>query len=264
MRRVLAGLVVLCQLGLGASGALASTGNALQPWPAGSNPPSNYPSKPGTEIGSAATPLPQACSSAPTGSTCVNAAVYYLDKARARLGQPAYKLPADFVKLGAVKEDFILTNLDRTLYKLPPIPGLTRALDQDALTTGVDNGSGADPHPTGPNIQSYTANWAGAFYNLPLAYEAWMFDDGYGSFNADCTSPSDPGCWGHRHDILWEFTSYGTGPLAMGAAGVKGRGYAMLIVRGASSAYKPKYNYTWKQAQKDGAGSHTYKVSQPS
>src|SRR5690242_14635284 len=39
------------------------------------NPPSNF--KPG--------PLPSTCASAPTGARCINAAVYYLDQARARL-----------------------------------------------------------------------------------------------------------------------------------------------------------------------------------
>jgi hypothetical protein len=66
----------------------------------------------------------------------------------------------------------------------------------------------------------------------------------------------DPsGCWGHRHDILWQF---GPGALAMGAAvGPDSSGkpaYTMLLMQG-SPSYTPVFTYTWNQAVADGAGS---------
>jgi hypothetical protein len=204
--------------------------------------------------------LPYACSVSATSRACVNAVVYFLDQARARLNKPAYQLPADFASLTAVRQAFILTNLDRLAYKLPPIVGLTAALGHDSLN-GVYSDS--DPSASDPNIAGTTSNWAGSFANMALAYEAWMYDDGYGSGNIDCTSAAAPGCWGHRHDVL---TSFPAGKTAMGAAVGKDAhgaiGYAMLLAVGRVT-YRPTYIYTWAQAVKDGAGTHLYKVSKP-
>src|SRR5438445_624555 len=82
--------------------------------------------------------------------------------------------------------------------------------------------------------------WPCGFPNLPLAYEAWMYDDGPGSGNLDCPRAGASGCWGHRHDILWDFGPGGA--LAMGAAAgtdPSGQsGFAMLLVQG-DSTYHP-------------------------
>jgi hypothetical protein len=239
--------------GLLAVGALALVfvASASASW-AGSDPVQNYP------IGK----LPPACSTAPTGKTCVNAAIYYLDRVRATLLQPAYKLPADFPSLTPVQQMFILTNLDRVQYGLPPIPGLTDQLNNDALTTGV--AMATDPHPSASNLSGWRGNWAAGYANAPIAYEAWMYDDGLGSDNIDCTESDYSGCWGHRHDILWQFDSGSV--LAMGAAAGRGpqggRAYAMLLVSG-DSAYQPAYTYTWSQAVADGAGTNTYDPGVP-
>lgn len=209
---------------------------------AGSDPSSNF------SVG----PLPSACQASPTGTVCIAASVNYLDQARASLGQPPYALPADFASLSPAQQALILTNSDRVLYSLPPITGLTDALDQDASAGAV---SDSDPQPSTSDWYGYTANASWGDANMVLAYEGWMYDDGPGSDNVDCT-PSDPsGCWGHRHDILWQF---GPGALAMGAAAGSDSGgnpsYTMLLMQG-SPAYDPSYTYTWAQALADGAGS---------
>lgn len=222
------------------SGLLASA--ALADGPVGTDPSSNY------DISS----LPASCDSDPTGADCINAAIGYLDQARASLGQPAYALPRDFVSMSPVQQTFVLTNLDRMLYGLPPIPGLTARLNQDAAA-GVQSDS--DPQPSDPNWMAYTSNWAGGYDNVVIAYEVWMYDDGPNSDNLDCTSSNPSGCWGHRHDILWQFD--GSGPLEMGAAvgqdSSGSPGYTMLIEKAASGA-NPVYTYTWAQAVADGAG----------
>lgn len=241
-----------CFVGL----AIAACVLAPSAW-ASSDPSANYP--PG--------PMPAACSTAPTGATCVNAAVYYLDQARASLGQPPYALPADFTSLSAPEQTLILTNLDRILYGLTPITGLTADLNNDSYTSGVQ--AGADPSPSSTaGLNLWTANWAGGYPNMALAYEGWMYDDGPGSGNLDCTSSGDPGCWGHRHDILVQTTAGDL--LAMGAAAGAGPnsvpGYAMLIVGGCGTcnpAYTPTYTYTWSQAVADGAGTNTYDPGLP-
>ena len=210
--------------------------------PVGTDPSSNF--APGAP--------PPTCDTDPTGAVCEAAAVQYLDQARANLGQPPYQLPTNFIGLPPEDQALVLTNLDRLQFGLPPIPGLTQALNQDAAG-GVH--ADGDPTTSDPAIDSYTSNWAGGYANLPLAYGAWMYDDGPGSDNIDCSSANPGGCWGHRHDVLWDFGP--GGPLAIGAAsGPDSRGaqgYAMLLVRG-GSAYHPTYTYTWNQAVAAGAG----------
>jgi hypothetical protein len=218
-------------------------GAALASGPAGADPSSNY------AIGA----MPRACETAPTGSVCIAAAVTYLDQARANLGQPPYSLPADFASLSPGQQALILTNEDRVLYNLPPVSGLTNALDQDAAA-GVATDS--DPEPSSSDDwYGFTSNAAWGDVNMVAAYEGWMYDDGPGSDNVDCTSSDASGCWGHRHDILWGF---GPGTLAMGAAsGTDSSGnpaYTMLLMQG-SPAYNPVFTYTWAQALADGAGS---------
>jgi hypothetical protein len=196
--------------------------------------------------------LPMDCGTDPTGTVCTDTAVSILNQARATMGEPAYVLPADFDSLSPVQQLFILTNDDRTLYGLPPIPGLTDQLNQDAAT-GIQSDS--DPWPSGGSWMAYTSNWAGGFANAALAYDGWMYADGPNSGNLDCTDTDPSGCWGHRHDVLWEFE--GDGPVAMGAAvgtdpgGM--RSFTMLLVEG-NQGYQPHYSYTWAQAVADGAG----------
>src|SRR4051794_30455068 len=81
--------------------------------------------------------LPSSCHSAPTGKECIDAAVYYLDKARSRNHLPPYALPTDFASLSPPRQMFVLVNLDRIAYGLAPFPGMTSALNRDALGSGV-------------------------------------------------------------------------------------------------------------------------------
>ncbi len=236
---------------LAAAMLLLAGAGARADGPAGADPANNDP------LG----PMPSSCATQPDGSSCVNAAVFYLDRARARLGQPPYDVPSDFVSLAPDQQALVLTNLDRTLYGLPAITGLTAALDGDAAQ-GVQADS--DPSSSDPHFSSYAANWAGGYPNLPAAYEVWMYDDGPGSGNLACTSTDTSGCWGHRHDVLWSFG--GSGFLAMGAAaGLDPQGNpgeAMLLGEGDGS-YTPSYTYTWFQAQADGAGTNAYDPGSP-
>ena len=168
-------------------------GTALADGHAGPDPGSNF----------RASPLPGVCQTAPTGARCLNAGVYYLDQARARLHQGPYKLPRNFARLAPGRQVLILSNLDRGLYHLAPITGLTDALDRVAMGGRAgDPGVRADGDPNlgAPGVET-TSNWAGSFPNIVLAYEAWMYDDGPGSANLDCTPSNHAGCWGHRHDI---------------------------------------------------------------
>jgi len=235
------GLVVVGAL------ALVFASVAAADW-AGADPPKNTP------LGN----LPSSCATVPTGKRCIDAGVHYLDRARAAVGLPPYALPADFPSLSPARQMFILTNLDRIAYGLAPIPGLTAELSHDALVSGVWRAD--DPYPSNASgIDTWWPGWAGAFYNVPMAYEAWVWDDGLGAKNPRCTPTDHSRCWGHRHSVLWKFGA--TDVLAMGAAAGRDsshhRGYAYLFV-GGKPGYAAKYSYTWSKAVADGAGTNTY------
>src|SRR5437763_12018502 len=107
--------------------------------PVGADPSSNF--APG--------PQPLICDTDPRGAVCLAGAIQYLDQARANLGQAPYQLPTNFVSLTPEEQALVLTNLDRILYGLPPMPGLTAALNQDAAG-GVRSDN--DPQASDPRI----------------------------------------------------------------------------------------------------------------
>lgn len=194
--------------------------------------------------------LPDVCFNYAKGPVCENAVIYYLDQARQTMGLSPYALPADFTSLAPEEQLFILTDLDRVAYGITPITGLTAALDNDAATS-----PGADPSPSDPNFTSWASSFDGGGPNAETAYNDWVYNDGLGSANADCT-PSDPGgCWGHRHVVFWDVDN-SAGPSAMGAAQI-GDVHRMIVGAG-NASYAPTYSYTWAQAQADGAGTNVY------
>ena len=227
---------------------LVVVASALANW-GGSDPPTNTPIR----------ILPSSCKTAPTGKECIDVGVWYLDRARAKVGLPAYALPANFPSLSPTRQMFILVNLDRIKYGLPPIPGMTGPLNHDALVSGVWKAD--DPHPSNTaGLTTWWPGWAGAFSNAPMAYETWVWNDGLGAQNPRYTPSDHSRCWGHRHSVLWKFG--GGSVLAMGLAAGRdsrhhARGYAYIFV-GGGAGFTPTYTYTWKQAVEAGAGTNTY------
>ncbi len=158
-------------------------------------------------------------------------------------------MPASFYGLSADRQLLILTDLDRLDYRITPVYGLNTNLTEAAQAGVAEHGDPRTPTAGGP-WRGFGSDWAST--GALIAYYLWMYDDGYGSSNRDCSSPSAPGCWGHRRVILGEAVSL-PNPQLMGAAtGAAARnGGSALIVsdNGGTSAY-----YTWSEAQKEGAG----------
>ena len=98
---------------------------------------------------------------------------------------------------------------------------------------------------------------------MAAAYQAWLYDDGAGSGNVDCTTSHPSGCWGHRHDVLWGFAESGAPApvLVMGAAELHTTQTMLITARYAAGT--PHMIYTWAQARADGAGRHAYRVNAP-
>jgi hypothetical protein len=153
----------------------------------------------------------QACFTQPSSQACATDALGDLNAARVAEGVMPMVLPGDWGSLTIPQQLLVLSDLERVDRGLVPIEGLTANLNADAQT-GADTDN--DPDISNTYGDSATGNWEGGYVSPLLSDFAWMYDDGYGSGNLDCTSPSDANCWGHRHDILWDFTE----PAVMGAA----------------------------------------------
>ena len=78
----------------------------------------------------------------------------------------------------------------------------------------AQSAAAADSDPNGPSGKTWGSNWAGGEASALLADYDWMYDDGPGSPNMDCTNAVANGCWDHRRNVLG---NYGPRP-AMGAA----------------------------------------------
>jgi hypothetical protein len=193
--------------------------------------------------------LPSSCVQE-ASAACEEWVMSRLDAARAELGLASYRVPADFVSLPAAKQIFILSNLDRVSNGATPIPGLNSALDSAALA-GVD--AEDDPRPPSEEApwEGFASDWADA---APLeSYFMWMYDDGYGGPNLDCSTPSAHGCWGHRRVILGEGISFPDGEVMGVASGTSRSGETGSALIISSHAGASTY-YTWTDAQDEGAG----------
>ncbi|MHB1821495.1 MAG: hypothetical protein ACYCTL_02780 [Acidimicrobiales bacterium] len=155
------------------------------------------------------------CSSASLDESqvCTQATLQAIANARAMEGLAPMTLPADWYSLTPSEQLFVATDLERTVRGLPPLSAMATVLDQAAAGGAAGN---SDPvPPPGFPASMWTSNWAGGMGSPLEAVYLWMYDDGPGSPNADCMRAGDPGCWGHRDDILANFAC---NPCVMGAA----------------------------------------------
>ena len=134
-----------------------------------------------------------------------------INEARATEGVGPMVLPTNYESMSEPEQILTVTNLERTARGLIPASGLSASLDTIASVAAAAD---LDPDPLNIAGDAMGSNWAGGMADPLLVDFNWMYDDGYGSTNLDCTSPTDPGCWVHRDNILFPFDA----PLAFGAA----------------------------------------------
>lgn len=140
--------------------------------------------------------------------TCDGRVLGDIAVARRSEGLAPMSLPGDFAALAAPLQLLALVDLERVDHGLPPAIGLTRRLDARA-----QEGAKVEQDPFGPDGYSWGSNWAAGASSTVFDDFSWMYDDGAGSGNLDCAAPGDPGCWGHRENILGSYRA----PIAMGA-----------------------------------------------
>ena len=240
--------------GLFSFGAAPFLGSLVSPAVATSpsldNPGANVPPSPN---------FLNACYPHNTGSTCTSQVIQATTNARAGEGLGAMALPSNFNSLTPAEQMFVITDIERVDRGLPPFVGLVSTFSSDALAGAQAN---TDPDPTqvpaGLHLVAWASNWAENGNPLGSNY-FWMYDDGVGSGNIDCTAAGQPGCWGHRDNIL-SLTGYQQqygGTLLMGAGEAYGttstnwESDAELLVL--ATGPLPALSYTWSQAVAAGA-----------
>lgn len=148
-----------------------------------------------------------------SNDSCDKAALVDFDKVRHQEGLGRMVLPHDFDRLGVPSQLMAITNIERVDRGLPAFAGRSGALDK--LAQGGAN------HDTDASFPPYTPGewdggaWAGGANSALLSDFEWVYDDGLGSGNIDCTPTNKGGCWGHRDSLL---NDHYTAPLVMGAA----------------------------------------------
>lgn len=156
----------------------------------------------------------QACwTSPPDVQSCNQAALTDIDRARSSEGLGPLSLPGGFYNLPVPAQVLAVANAERTSRGLPAMP------EDAAWDRSAQAGAAAGSDPTGPGGYTWDSNYAVGDATALAADYSWMYDDGPGSQNVDCTPDNRTGCWGHRHNILSPWP------------GSAGAGYAMYSGR---------------------------------
>ena len=187
---------------------------------AGIVPPSN----PSASVPPQVTPR---CSTSPVDDTsagCIDSVLHNINYARSLEGVGPLVLPSSYATDSVAMQELIITDEERGDRGLSEFTGLDPTLDSAALT-----GAQAHTDPSlPPGYLSGGAIFAQDYTPLGADY-AWMYDDGYGGTNLDCTSPGSSGCWGHRDNILGDWTTTGSQTAMMGDASTSGGQYTEIF-----------------------------------
>jgi hypothetical protein len=209
LRKLAAGLTLSIAVGAGAIGAIAAA-----------TPASASTTNPAANI----TPPQPLCGD--LSAACIATDLADIDAARAQEGVGPMSLPSDFATLSGPEQELVVTNAERTDRGLPAFPGLDPDLDS-AAQAAADSDNDPTP-PAGYPWDSYGSIWAETPSILYADY-LWMYSDGPDGTNVDCTSPGAQGCWGHRENILGNY-SYTNGDTPAIGAAVSGSSWAEIFV----------------------------------
>ena len=129
-------------------------------------------------------------------ASCNSAALADINSARADEGYGPLPLPADYGSLSLQAQLIATANAERTSRGLPAFP------EDPSVDAMAQQGAQQGTDPVGPAGYGWSSNWAENYPTALAADFVWMYDDGTGSPNIDCTAANDSGCWGHRRNIL--------------------------------------------------------------
>jgi hypothetical protein len=179
------------------------------------------------------------------GSTaCNDLLLASINEAQIAEHLPGFTLPSNFADLNVPQQMFVLVNLERVSRGVPPLVGLSPYLGPPAETAARD---AEDPtfqraygrvqvwYPPGGGLYAFGGAWSGNQVNALAAMFGWMYDDGWGgngaTRNIACGRAGETPCWGHRDELLGEYTGTACTECIAGA------GYASPAERNWTESY---------------------------
>jgi hypothetical protein len=198
--------------------------------------------------------------------TCAETIIKAIDVARK--SEPINAIPASFnltafLKLSYPEQVFAIGDIERTARGLAPVAGLTTQLNSLAAQGASNQNDPAASLPLalngGGTATYYGSNWSEGTANALGADYYWMYDDGPNSPNADCTKSGSVGCWGHRENVLGDYSNSSYCPAGssittvMGASEITAKvamspSIAEIFVNDCGPA--PTMYFTWADVQK--------------
>jgi len=186
-----------------------------------------------------------------------------INSARRAEGVDPMVLPTNWFSLTPEQQLFVIADLERTARGLPPYLGLNNALNAEAHHAArADTDPGLAPgFAVGVDPQGYDGmggTWASGFSTLGADY-FWMYDDGWGgstsnTSNLACTSPTAPGCWAHRDELLGFDPKFNPGVGLLCRICEMGTGFAMTWGYGSfvdlvelPAGAPPPTSFTWSK-----------------
>jgi hypothetical protein len=142
-----------------------------------------------------------------------------INEAQAAEHLRGFTLPSNFTLLTVPQQMFVLVDLERISRGVPPLVGLSPSLGPPAQAAARE---AEDPtfqpvygqvkvwYPRAGGMYAFGGAWSGNQVNALAAMFGWMYDDGWGgkgtTRNIACNGPTATGCWGHRDELLGEYT----------------------------------------------------------
>ncbi len=216
------GRIAVALAGVVGSSVILVSGTALPAAAAGILPPSNPTVSVPPQV------MPD-CSLSPvddTSSGCTDSLLHDINYGRSLEGLGPLVLPGDYASQPVPVQQLIITDEERGDRGLGEFGGL-----DPLLNAAAQNAAQASTDPAPPS--GYLYYQAGSIFaqdDTPLGADyAWMYDDGYGGTNLDCTTQSDPGCWGHRDNILGPWSTTVSQTAMMGDGNTASGQYAELF-----------------------------------
>jgi hypothetical protein len=212
------------------------------------SPPALDSSVPSVKIGPLPTPFVPSSWSGPnppgncdTAGSRPASGIEYLDFCGAKLeGLAPLSLPSNWANLSDPERGFVLMNLERIERGETPIVGISTTLNNYAAE-GAD--SNTDPPVSFISDGVGGSIWASGSF-VAVGMPGFLYADGPGGFNLDCTSTDASGCWGHRDNIL---DASANPHLAVGVADGSSGDSAAVI----SDQYSD-FNFSWSTELNEG------------
>jgi hypothetical protein len=170
------------------------------------------------------------CTSSPVDDTsagCIDSVLHNINDGRALEGLGPMVLPSDYATDSVPLQQLIIADEERGDRGLSQFTGLDATLN-----TAAQTGAEESKDPIVPVDYDYSnggANFAQDTTALG-ADDAWMYNDGEGGTNIDCTTLDPTGCWGHRDNILGPWTTTDTQTAQMGDGDTADGQYAQIFM----------------------------------